>query len=61
VQHVVEAVYCHDAHAISGTQIMLLWKGEVLPFTCDTQTFWSSYKFWIPRQASATGRVAGGT
>jgi len=32
----VEAVCCHDAHAISGTQIVLFWKSEVLPFTCDT-------------------------
>ena len=27
----VEAICCHDAHAISGTQIVLLWKSEVLP------------------------------
>jgi hypothetical protein len=46
VRHMVEAVCCHDAQDISGTQIVLLWKCEVPPVTCcDTQTLWSSYKF----------------
>jgi len=35
----VEAVCCHDAHAISGTQTVLLWKSEVLPFTCCDKLF----------------------
>jgi hypothetical protein len=39
VRYMVEAVCCHDAQDISGTQIVLLWNCEVPPVTCcDIQT-----------------------